>query len=136
MLNPNQKFVREVGRLISAYDDNKPAYRKKCASLFGVESYFSRSTYVEELTGVYNNIKNKEALTMFDLIWFYKECYSPLGKHSNPQMYGDATGNPSAETYRAIKALIARLWPESIGFYDRLADSEGPIRKIAGKDHV
>lgn len=114
-------FIEEIRKQIEDYDNKKGGLRKLSQKFFGDAAYFGQSTYMKELKSTYEAIKDKETLTMKDLKWFYEDCYSPSGKHSNPQLYGKDV-SLSGDVYQAIEKSINRYFPGSIDQYKNIRE--------------
>lgn len=110
-------FLQQVNKQIKLYDKEKGNIRKTFAHFFGENSEHAQTDYIRDLKRAFTSIKDKKALTMLDLKWFYQECFDSDGKYSNPQLYGV---NPtlSGRVYQAIKKSFKEHFPGSIKEYE------------------
>lgn len=93
---PNKhSFVEEIEKQLKRYETEKGHFRRNISLL-------SHSNYIKDLMRVHKQIQHKENMTMFDLKWFYKECYFSFGKYCKPQFYMEESPSLSAQIYQHL----------------------------------
>lgn len=95
------KFVARIKEVLDTYDAEK-----KNESLLS-KFFSSEPKYIQDLRGIYDQLKNNDKITMYDLLWFYKDCYRPTAKYAHLE-HADSE---EAGVYLALKADFDRLFP-------------------------